>query len=624
MRSLWRAVGVFAVLFLALLFSSSEGVEAQDNQSKIDGAFQWLVDKVAVSWGNTEENAFSIMALKGFDSSLAEQGVQNLLQNSVGNECWPSPSCKVRDTALATIALEKMGKDTTKPKAWLLLQQKLFLEEGDWFLQYEILSGTNNGTCTAAYTFGGGNKQDTIFIKEGRKIELEQTSLCFDVLSNKPYWLNIKEPCLETEFFVSCQEPEWLANMLFNSGSTLMFFPEIKTAGTLKITSKCFPNIPGGSCDYDASMWASYALDLLEEDPQTRAFLESGADANKPLSYALLFLISAFGEIDFAEKLAAEQDAGGFWNGAERFFHTAISYLSLKNVAIGNLDLPAAKNWLLASANQNSDFSWGSDQKHRDTAAVLFGVFTRVGGGGVGVQRCESFGEPLRNICCSADKVRVGADDIDLSCANIFGTVCVAAQDCEATDAETCAGNNGICCGTPAVGATTYGNLDCGSGEICASSCGIAEEDTCSDIGGRCCEEAASGASFYSAYNKDCGFEQVCASECKAPGEGGFLKFLIWFLVILVIVGGIILAFILMRKRKGKAKDLSGIPGLPGIGGPPRAPPVFRRPPTPRGPPMMPRPTRPPARPVRPLRRTAKRGKTEEELKKTLKELEEI
>ena len=143
MRYLWSSILV--VFMLAVLV---QGVAAQGSQDDINKAYQWLKDKVADSWGNTEENAFSVLALQNFDSSLAAQGVQNLLDNSKDGECWPSPSCRIKDTALATIALYEMGTDTSKPKTWLLDQQKLFLEEGNWFLQLHILSGSNNGTCT--------------------------------------------------------------------------------------------------------------------------------------------------------------------------------------------------------------------------------------------------------------------------------------------------------------------------------------------------------------------------------------------------------------------------------------------------------------------------------------------
>ncbi len=622
MRYSWKAV--FTAILLVLLFSVfSITVQAQDNQTKIDKAYEWLVGKASEGWGSIESNAFSVMALNNFDSSLANQGLQNLLDNSKNDgECWPSTSCRIKDTALAAIALNELDSDTSKAKAWLLSRQKLFLEQGNWFLQLHIFTGENNGTFNVEYVFGEEVRQDTVFIRDDRKVELERASLCFDVLSSKPYWLHIKDLCLQTEFAVSSEEPEWFASLLFviDSPLTLVPFPKITSPGTLKITSKCFPNTPSGSCEYDASMWATYALDLLGEDAQTKAFLESGADANKPLSYALLFLIG--GEIDFAGKLAAEQNAQGFWNGAERFFRTAIAYLSVRNIALDNLDLPAARNWLFD--NQNDDFSWGSTQKQRDTAAVLFGVFpTGAPLPPPSVQRCVDFG----NVCCPTGDVKVGSQEFsELSCVPSFGKKCVAEQDCEVQveeEEETCFSKNGVCCDNAAAGAVTYGNLDCSFGEICASSCEIEEEeDTCFDVGGKCCEEAASGADRYPSLNSACGGGDVCVSECKtSKGLGG----LVWFLGILVVIAVVVLIFLLRRRKKGK-----GEPALPGLGripplGPPSVP-TFRRPPTPRGPPItrpvgprpVPRPPRPIARPV------AKKGKTEEELEKTLKKLREI
>ncbi len=627
MRFLSKAI--FVVLILALLFTfHSAGVQAADNQTKIDNAYKWLSDKVKASgagggWGNTEENAFSILALKNFDSTLAQQGMQNLLTNSKNSgECWPSASCRVKDTALALVAMNAMGADTSKAKAWLIAQQKLFLEEGNWFLQYEI-AGAGNGTCKAEYTYGGENRQDNILVRSDRTVSLQQASLCLDVLAGKPWWAAIKSNCLQTEFFVSCQESNWLANILFISDPLYMPFIEVKSPGILKISSKCFPSASGGACDYDATQWATYALKLLGEDAQTRAYLESGADANKPLSYAFLYLIRQ--DLVYGQKLATEQSAAGYWDGSDKFFRTAISYLSMRETTLAKLDV--AKGWLFS--NQNQDYSWGS-QKQRDTAAVLWAVFSFSGSGSVGgTQRCVDFG----NVCCSTSDVKSGALEIStLSCADQLGTVCVSPSDCKAAATEErCGIDNGVCCSTAASGAQRYSELDstCSFGEVCASSCETTtQEETCTDFG-FCCDAVAKDATKYPNFDLTCSSGQACASECKSSSTGN-LKLLIWILVALVVAGLIVLLVVLMRRRKSKG-ELESLPALGGFGGgaPPRPAPR----PIPFGHGLGPGPPRPmpPRMPPRPMARPSARGpvskgrgKTEDELKKTLRELEKI
>jgi len=617
---------IFVVLILALLFTFSlANVQAADNQTKVDNAYKWLSDKVKTSggWGNTEENSLSILALRNSDSALAQQGVSNLLTNSKNSgECWPQASCRVKDTALALVALNAMGADTSKAKAWLAAQQKLFLEEGNWFLQYE-LAGAGNGTCKAEYNYGGENRQDHILVRSDRTVALQQASLCLDVLTGKPWWAAIKSNCLQTEFFVSCQESNWLANILFISDPLYMPFTEVKSPGVLKISSKCFPSTSGGACDYDATQWATYALKLLGVDAQTRAYLESGADANKPLSYAFLYLIRQ--DLVYGQKLATEQSAAGYWDGSDKYFRTAISYLSVRETTLAKLDV--ARGWLLS--NQNQDYSWGA-QKQRDTAAVLWAVFSSgsTGGGGVGVQKCTDFG----NVCCDASNVKTGALEIStLSCAGQIGAVCVTPSDCETSSAEeTCGVDRGICCETPASGAQRYSELDdtCFGADVCASSCETApEEKTCTDSG-YCCDAVAKDATKYPNFDSTCSSGQACASECKSTSSGsGNLKLLVWILVGLVVIGLIVLLVVLMRRRKSKG-EIESLPALGGFSaGPPR--PMPRPMPFGPGPPVgRPMPPRMPPRPMpRPSTRGPVgrgRGKTEDELKKTLRELERI
>jgi len=324
------------------------------------------------------------------------------------------------------------------------------------------------------------------------------------------------------------------------------------------------------------------------------------------------------GKLEHAQKLADEQSPTGFWNGGDRFFNTAISYFATKSLAVADLD--AAKTWVLG--NQNGDFSWGVSEKHRNTAAILYAIFGRASSSGGSVQRCENFGEPLKNVCCSTSQLKIGYEEItSLSCANKIGTKCVIPEECEIPETEETCGDRGLCCRTAAVGAEKFTELDdtCFSGDVCAASCEQEQPQSCSRVGGVCCSEAGEDSVRYSGSDEGCSSGQVCASECKPiKGAGGFLTFLIWFLGILVVIGGVILAFILIKKRKGKSK-VTKLPGLSGLG-PPRPPPVIRRP----------MPARMPQRPQRRFlaaRRPGvkkKEGKTEDELEKTLRELEKI
>lgn len=779
-----RLLIIFLVLLTSFIYFSLN-IQAQNlqNQESIERAYEWLSEKVRGGWGNVEENAFAILALKTFNLTLAEEGVEELISKGTG-ECWPSgvEGCNIRDTALATIALFSMGRDISRPTEWLLNQRKLFLKGGEWFLQLELSGG---GECRIEYKTAE-ERRDIVSVSEDRKIFLETASECFQILRGKDWWLNIKKDdgCLRASYYVSCNanQNNWVANILFVSNSVFVPFPSISSANWLQITSKCFGQ---NECDYDASAWASYALAIQNIDPETKAFLESKADLNAPISYALLYLIT--GNAEFASKLSDKQSVFGPWDGTKKFFRTAISHFSLLNSGFGDLD--RAKQWLMD--NQNPDYSWGSN-KLRDTAAVLFGVFpsdregipggivptkkpfdfnisvnpsTEIVNAGdlasyvikvdllsgstqtifLNISNQQEFGEvnfvpnsgepPFSSVltiktseqvvgnktynlriiatngsltreaevqltvvgkqtgelqiqfcetqglfCCPIQDVAEGADIIEeLRCTD-SNSVCVASSsDCvkEVTNTEeVCGLDVGVCCKEVEADATRYYELDdtCRVGEVCASSCKVygkqesAKEQTCLDVG-FCCETPASGAVRYEEFDSSCGVGEVCASECeisevKVKKGNAFLKFLIWFLVILVIAG-IVAAILLMRRRK--QKESAGII-LPTKRFPPEVPsriPLFKTPSIPstklgvkpktgltlKGLPTLPRPISKPARPTqsipsqpramprakvlipkplfkpavtKPVSSVKKKSEIEKELEKTIKELEKI
>ncbi len=618
----------FLALLIMILLSTYALAQANETEAeKVDNAYNFLADEVkAKGFGDVESAAFAILALKNFDSSLADDGIRELMQKSVNNECWPSPQCKVKETALAMIALHEMGEDTSKVKAWLLARQILSFEEGDWFLQLEIKPEGSNGTCEIAYEFQSENKNDKVFVATDKKVSLEKASNCFEIENSRPWWLKVKSICQEIEFSASCEQPEYIGNLLFITGNTIFVFPEIRNEpGILALKNKCFPaQSGGGSCDYDATLWASYALKLEDEELQTLPFLETNADANKPHSFSLLFLIT--GDADFADKLAAEQKSAGFWD-TDRFFRTAIAYLSVRGLTVA--DLNKAKSWLLD--NQNPDSSWGATQKVRDTAAVLFAVFPK--GAAATTQFCDDFSG---FVCCDTASVKIGADEFDRRCLG-SGEVCVAEDDCEVqlecTDPEV----GGVCCEQAASGAERFNQYDdtCSSGEVCASECEVAagtEEQLCEDQGYFCCDadKVARGASLATEFTCTSS-GQVCATACKQGG--GISSVLLWILLIVVVVAVVVALILFLRKRKGGRGKGELTPLTFGPPTAPRMPPIFRRPAGPAGPPIriaprpMSRPAIPaPRAPVRPAARIAKgkKGKTEEELEKTLKELKEI
>ncbi len=612
---------LFLLVSTLLIISLTSSVYAQ-NQSKVDNAYRFLENEVKKGWGTPEENSLAILALRNFDSALARQGADNLISNSQNGECWPKDGCEVKETAQALVALGELGRDTSKIENWLEDQQILAEQGGEWLLQLEVVP---NGTCSISYIFSEEERVDTVLVNEDRTVMLDRPSFCFE---DAGFWLRLKSACNEKEFLVTCSDGNYLVNLLLRTDNKLLVFPETKnTAATVLIKNKCFPSQPKGTkCDYDATQWASYALNLKQKELQTLAFLENEADANKPLSYAFMYLIKQ--DLDFANKLVKEQNRAGFWD-TDRFFRTAISVLALDGSFQENVT--KAEDWLLA--NQNSDFSWGT-QKKRDTSAVLWGAFPR---SGCGNNICESsLGETVTSCpadcrtstqqfcdsygyeCCESVKVKSGAETFsDLFCPE--GKVC--AEDCE-VGAEIC--TDGVDndedgrkdCADP----DCLGNAKCESRELSCNDFFDNDGDALADCNDAdcCTDNACIGKGTCIAEVEVCtdgidndnnGFidceDTACSSSdiCKKTAPTW-----LWIVLIVLLVAIIAALFLIRRKKSGKGKGKIEI-GFPPLG-PPQAP---TRP--------MPRPMpRPPPRIVRGRKRT----KTEEELEEALKELEKI
>ena len=67
------------------------------------------------------EEALGILALSGGGKDVSAL-VQRLIENKDSNEvCWPKGQCRVRDTAVVLLALDKAGQTTLvdEGKLWL-------------------------------------------------------------------------------------------------------------------------------------------------------------------------------------------------------------------------------------------------------------------------------------------------------------------------------------------------------------------------------------------------------------------------------------------------------------------------------------------------------------------------
>src|SRR3989338_9417705 len=102
-------------LVLAVLINTSALAQINTTQEteQVNQAYNWLSSGIKGKWADmsVEDNAFSLLAA-AYDDALASEGKDALLAKSRnGGECWPSSSCKLRDTALSIMALSRIGHD---------------------------------------------------------------------------------------------------------------------------------------------------------------------------------------------------------------------------------------------------------------------------------------------------------------------------------------------------------------------------------------------------------------------------------------------------------------------------------------------------------------------------------
>ena len=377
-----RGVILLLVILLAVLpISFSPLIPAQiDEGQKIENSYLWLIDQADGKWTNldTETNALALLTL-GYDDRLATDGRNALLAKQNTREaCWStkaSGNCRAKDTAFAVLALNAIGEPTEDETDWLLSREMPFKVGGiSWLLQIDSKSSSN---CIVAYD----SKEYSLKIHEDKTYSWEAgTPSCLslvDIIDGnvKPgrYWIKISSGCLDKAYSVSCEDPAvistpYVLGDLYVPSET--FFSPTDVA----IETVCIRE--GAVCNYESTMWTTYALQQVgREYTQFLPYLLGEAEGNKHLiPESFLFLLT--GKEEHANNLAAKQNRKGYWSeirGKGKYWDTSIAVLGLIDYSPENIT--KATSWLLK--NQNSDGSFGTTKKIRDTSMVLHAVWPK-------------------------------------------------------------------------------------------------------------------------------------------------------------------------------------------------------------------------------------------------------
>ena len=583
--------------------NTNTNTNTNTGDDKIDDAYACLEANVNKSL-SVQEIIFSILALGD------KKGLFNKLENEkkTNENCWPKSGCKIRDTAQALMAYERLGKNTDAIESWLI-SKNASMNDLNWFLEIDI-SNRVSAECAIRYS----NTEKIITIGEDMKIQGD-TGSCLAIIGSG-YWMQIRDNCFDRKFEISCNQ-DFITTLLYTkkSGDTLYISSNTHSSASLGTTSeeinaRCFKT--GAACDYEGSLWATLALQKQNYNIDVfKPYLIALADENTKY-FPSAFIYKITGGDDQYNNIVQSQKRNQYWEMTaspyRRFYDTSLGMLALKGSSAPEYD--NAKQYLLGI--QGKDGCWDNTNV-LSTAFVLYSGWPKsVGGGGTpsGPVLCESanfYCEP-RFQCQGA-----GGQTLDNYYCTGLGEVCCSQraqqQSCTQKQGTIC-GNNEECDGT---------SVSSSDPKCCLGECKeIEQQDTCEGIcqSGTSCDD-----------NQELG-EGICVSSekicCVEKTGGGGISW-IWIVLLIILIVLVVLAIIFRDKLRvwwfkfrGKASS-TPVTKPSGPPGPPRM--QFRpRPIGPFGPRQLPPAQRTIQKPVQ----TRPMSEKDKEMEETLKKLREM
>ncbi len=600
-RVVLTGILVFMIL-VSISFTVAQENETCDEDCQVNNARSCLENKIGdCSSLVVEEEIFSLLAVGKCQSEL--------MSDSSNNECWPQSGCDIKTTAQAILALGNIGASTDKPESWLISKNRT-TENIDWYLQIESTQAT---TCEISYDTGDYN----VNIGEDKKIDKNAGS-CL-TLTDDFYWLEVDSSCYNKEFTISCTQP-FLTSLLYEKQGSLTIYVSESTHSALangetkeEVNSFCFGQT---SCDYEASLWASLALDSLGNDVSPYlAYLVTTADESINQQYlpeAFLYALTKDFQtelLDLQKKVNEEY----YWEvSGDEFYDTALALLPFQQE--NPQEKIDSKSWLLEIQETNG--CWDSGHI-RNTAFILFSLWPQqfvssgidcedAGHNCMSTLNCNNAeGEILADYYCSGVSICCSEELIQETCSVQQGEICSSDEYCK--------------------DGASIDASDLDIGEICClgGTCEEVEEgeiSECESIGGICRIYECNDNEEESSRSCD-STSQICCVK-KSP-KGSYLGIIIFSILIVLVILGIVfkkqlkqLLLKIKSKFRRKGRGLRGPAGPRPPGRPPGFPP--RR--------VMPRrmPLAQMRAPGRPRRVGRPAGKPKGELDNVLKKLKEM
>ncbi len=376
---------LLAVFWIIALFSSI--VLAEFNPQK---GVEFLLSKTENGGvdGDIVKTGFAALLFKKIGSiTEAEKAADFLKSKEDSLGCFPASNCRIKDTAVAIIALTNLNRDVDKSITFLKNGQSAGLGSGQLLLEV-ITSG--KGNCTASFETNIQNSK-SFLVDEGR----------FTSCGNS-YFLDLNSNCIKgglassfpgTSVDIDCTgvSSSTIIGTLYKRGNDIFLGESFNSKiAKILIDSGCYGINSKTNCNLDPSLFAGWALMEAEADFNIISFLKQNFDPNSPLHLSLLRLIT--NEERFLKDLKAKQGAnGGFDNSVSATAFALIAF----GQETGN-EVQKAREFL--KNKQSDDGSWNGNTLDTVLALIALsdlvtGDFTKIAPGSITCDRdgvCES------------------------------------------------------------------------------------------------------------------------------------------------------------------------------------------------------------------------------------------
>ena len=282
--------------------------------NKVNPGFEYLTDNQnqGGNFGDITKTSLSALALKNIDNEKANMAISYLLNNQDPKGCYPVGNCNVKDTSFVLMALSKFNQNYIKTKNWLK---------------------------DAGNNFGLGVWN----------LRLEGNGVCGQIQLNGVYNLNVED----NEINITCNdEVDFTLTHNYLGNSYTIYEYTGNEFSYLIDDSGCYGLGYKQSCDYISTLYASWALNEINEDfPEE--YLDNNKLDNRTIDHALGYILY---NDNYDKDWLLNNYFNGYWSynsisisQTPDYFVSALSAYALKNEII----FDDAKDYLMDKTKDN-------------------------------------------------------------------------------------------------------------------------------------------------------------------------------------------------------------------------------------------------------------------------------